>query len=48
MDMECAHLSGCVPVLLNHEPADPLVYAGRLPAWQGAGCADLARLAAGL
>jgi phosphoglycolate phosphatase len=43
MDMECAHLSGCVPVLLHPEPADPLVYAGRLPLWQGAGCADLAR-----
>jgi phosphoglycolate phosphatase len=48
MDMECAHLSGCVPVLLHPEPADPLVYAGRLPAWQGAGCAELARLAADL
>ena len=44
MDMECAHASGCVPVLLSAEPADPLVYAGRLPVWQGAGCADLARL----
>ncbi len=44
MDMECAHSSGCLPVLLNAEPADPQVYAGRLPAWQGAGCADLARL----
>jgi phosphoglycolate phosphatase len=43
MDMECAHLSGCVPVLLHPEPADPLIYAGRLPLWQGAGCADLAR-----
>jgi phosphoglycolate phosphatase len=48
MDMECAHLSGCVPVLLSPEPADPLVYAGRLPAWQGAGCAELARVAADL
>jgi phosphoglycolate phosphatase len=48
MDMECAHLSGCVPVLLNAEPADPLVYAGRLPLWQGAGCADLARALAAL
>jgi phosphoglycolate phosphatase len=48
MDMECAHLSGCVPVLLNSEPADPLVYAGRLPLWQGAGCADLARTLAEL
>ncbi len=44
MDMECAHASGCVAVLLNAEPADPLVYAGRLPVWQGAGCADLARM----
>jgi phosphoglycolate phosphatase len=42
MDMECALASGCVPVLLNPEPADPLVYAGRLPLWQGAGCAELA------
>lgn len=48
MDMECAHLSGCVPVLLNPEPADPLVYAGRLPLWQGAGCGDLARVVGGL
>ena len=48
MDMECAHLSGCVPVLLHPEPADPLVYAGRLPLWQGAGCADLARALAEL
>jgi phosphoglycolate phosphatase len=48
MDMECAHLSGCVPVLLNAEPADPLVYAGRLPLWQGAGCADLAEALAAL
>jgi phosphoglycolate phosphatase len=48
MDMECAHVSGCVPVLLNAEPADPLVYAGRLPAWQGAGCAELARFLAEL
>lgn len=47
MDMECAHVSGCVPVLLNAEPADPLVYAGRLPAWQGAGCADLVRVIQG-
>ena len=44
MDMACAWAAGCVPVLLNVEPADPLVYAGRLPAWQGRGCADLARL----
>ena len=44
MDMECAHLSRCVPVLLNAEAADPLVYAGRLPRWQGSGCADLLQL----
>ena len=44
MDMDCAHRSGCVPVLLNAEPADPLVYAGRLPRWQGCGCADLLQL----
>jgi phosphoglycolate phosphatase len=44
MDMACAYASGCVPVLLNVEPADPLVYAGCLPVWQGRGCADLARL----
>ena len=44
MDMECAHLSCCVPVLLNAEPADPLVYEGRLPRWQGAGCAELLQL----
>ena len=44
MDMECAIASGCVPVLLNPEPADPLVYAGRLPLWQGAGCTELTGL----
>lgn len=44
MDMACAYASGCVPILLNVEPADPLVYAGRSPAWQGRGCADLTRL----
>ena len=32
------------PCYFNSEPADPLVYAGRMPAWQGAGCAELARL----
>jgi len=44
MDMACACAAGCLPILLNIEPADPLVYAGRSPAWQGAGCADLTRL----
>ena len=44
MDMECAVAAGCVPVLLHCQPADPLIYAGRMPAWQGAGCAALADL----
>jgi phosphoglycolate phosphatase len=44
MDMECAHLSGCLPILLNPEPADPLIYAGRSPAWQVSDCAELKRL----
>ena len=42
MDMECAVAAGCVPVLLHPEPADPLVYAGKMPVWQGTGCAALA------
>jgi phosphoglycolate phosphatase len=44
MDMACAWAAGCVPVLLSVEEADPLVYAGRVPVWQGRGCADLTRL----
>ncbi len=46
MDMECAHLSGCLPVLLNREPVNPLVYPGWRPAWQVSDCAELKRLIA--
>ena len=44
MDMECAHAAGCMPLLIRPEPLDPRLFAGRLPAWHGAGCLDLARL----
>ena len=44
MDMACACAAGCAPMLLSVETADPLVYAGQPPVWQGSGCADLVRL----